>query len=203
MDERSSTQSFSNLHHHRHHPSFHLTLSSLQSPELGYPSSQSDLDPLEQYGSRGEESATSFPTSNTSSGGRKTSGGITRGLLNTSASGLDGDTNLGGHLDGSLFADTWHGSTKKEEVWEDGESCESNTDSFYSKGDCYNNSNDVFYPMNCGSDEGVRRKVRANYNNFAHASYEAKPQTVHNREANANHFTKQTTSYNRSVAGSS
>ncbi|KAG8006234.1 hypothetical protein GBF38_005453, partial [Nibea albiflora] len=205
MDDRSSTQSFSNLHHHRHRPPFHLTLPSLQSPELGYPSSQSALDTLEQYGSRGEESTTSFSTSSTSSVGRRASSGGDRGLLN--ASGLDGDANLGGHLDGesgmsSHFSDTWYGSSKKEEVWEDGESCESTADDFYSKGDCYNHTNDVFYTANCGNEEGVRRKVRANYNNYAHVSYEAKSETVYNREANVSHFTKQPTSFNRSTAGS-
>ncbi|KAE8279009.1 Zinc finger protein 541 [Larimichthys crocea] len=205
MDDRSSTQSFSNLHHHRHRPPFHLTLPSLQSPELGYPSSQPALDTLEHYGSRGEESTTSFPTSSTSSVGRRASGGGDRGLLNTS--GLDGDANLGGHLDGesgisSHFSDTWYGGSKKEEVWEDGESCESTADDFYSKGDCYNHANDVFYTTNCGNEEGVRRKVRANYNNYAHVGYEAKSETVYNREANVSHFTKQPTSFNRSTTGS-
>ncbi|XP_051285179.1 uncharacterized protein si:dkey-19b23.10 isoform X1 [Dicentrarchus labrax] len=205
MDDRSSTQSFPNIHHHRHRPSFHLTLPSLQDPEVGYPSSQPALD--SQYGSRGEEATTSFLTSSTSSGGRRASSGVDRGLLNTSGSGLDGDANLGGHLDGEgglggHFADPWYGSSKKEQVWEDGKSCESAADDFYSKGDCYSNANDVFYTMNCSNEDGVRRKLRANYNNYAHASYEAKGETVYNREANVSHFTKQTTSYNRSAAGS-
>lgn len=207
MDDRSSTQPFPNLHHHRPRPSFHLTLPSLQSPEVAYPSSQSALDPLEQYGSRGEESTTSFPTSSTSSGGRKGGSGVVRGLLNTSGSGLDGDANLGGHLDGesglgSHFPDTWFGSIKKEEVWEDGESCGSAADDFYSKGDCYSNANDVCYTMNCGGEEGLRRKLRANYNNYAHVSCEAKGETGYNREADVSHFTKQTTSYARGAAGS-
>ncbi|KAL7374420.1 hypothetical protein ABVT39_000308 [Epinephelus coioides] len=99
MDDHSSTQSFPNLHHHRHRPSFHLTLPSLQSPEVGYLSPQPALDPLEQYGSRGEESANSFPTSNTSSDGRRGSNGGDRDFVNTSGCGLDGDANLGGHPD--------------------------------------------------------------------------------------------------------
>ncbi|XP_038588598.1 uncharacterized protein LOC119913271 isoform X3 [Micropterus salmoides] len=207
MDDSTSTQSFPNHHHHRHNTSFHLTLPSLQSPELGFPSSQSALDPLEQYGSRGEESTTSFPNSSISSGGRGGSSGGDRGLLNTIGSVLDRDANLGGQLDGeselgSHFVDTWYGGSKKEDTWEDGESCESPADNFYNKGDCYSNPNDVFYIMNCGSEEGLRRKLRANYNNYANVSCEAKNETVYNREANVSHFTKQSTSYNRSVAGS-
>ncbi|XP_041821635.1 uncharacterized protein LOC121626945 isoform X2 [Chelmon rostratus] len=207
MDNRSSTQSFPNLQHHRHRPSFHLTLPSLQSPELGHPTSQPALDPLEQYGKRGEGSTTSFTISSTSSAGRRASGGGDRGLLNTSGSSLDGDANLGGHFDGesgigSHFADNWYESSKKEEVWEDGESCESTADDFYNKGDCYSNTSDVFYTMNCGNEEGVRGKLRANLNNYALVSHEAKSQTVYNREANSNHVTKQTVSNNRSVAGS-
>ncbi|XP_045907938.1 uncharacterized protein LOC123972468 [Micropterus dolomieu] len=207
MDDSTSTQSFPNHHHHRHNTSFHLTLPSLQSPELGFPSSQSALDPLEQYGSRGEESTTSFPNSSTSSGGRGGSSGGDRGLLNTIGSVLDRDANLGGQLDGeselgSHFVDTWYGGSKKEDTCEDGESCESPADNFYNKGDCYSNPNDVFYIMNCGSEEGLRRKLRANYNNYANVSCEAKNETVYNREANVSHFTKQSTSYNRSVAGS-
>ncbi|XP_070711330.1 uncharacterized protein [Pempheris klunzingeri] len=207
MDDRSSTQSFHNPHHHRHRPSFHLNLPSLQSPEVGYPSSQPALDPLEQYGSRGEESTISFPSSSTSTGGRRGNSGGSRGLLNTSGSGLDGDADLGGHLDGesgsgSHFGDAWYGSMKKEEVWEDGESCESVADDFYRKGDCYSNINDYFYTMNRGSEEGVRCKLKANYSNYAHVSNEAKAETVYNREANIGHFTKQLTSYNRSAAGS-
>lgn len=203
MDDHTSTQSFSN-HHHRHRPSFHLTLPSLQSPELGYPSSQPTLDPLEQYGGREEESATSFPPSSTSSGVRRVSNGSDRGLLNTSGIGLDGDANLGDHLDGesgigSHFADTWYGSSKKEEVWEDGESFESAADNFYSKGDCFSKVNDVFHTMNCGNDEGIRRKLIANYNNYTHVSYEAKSETVYNREASVS---QQSTPFNRSVAGS-
>lgn len=207
MDDPSSTQSFPNLHHHRRRQSFHLTMPSLQSPEVGYPSSQPSRDPLEQYGSRGEESTNTFPTSSTSSGGRRGSSGGDRGFLNTSGSGLDGDANLGGHLDGESvlgnhFADTWYSGSKKEDVWEDGESCESAADDFYRKGDCYGNANDVFYTVNCGSEEVVRRKLRATYNNYAPVSCEAKGETVYNREANVSHYTKQTTSYSRTAAGS-
>ncbi|XP_040886848.1 uncharacterized protein LOC121176828 [Toxotes jaculatrix] len=204
MDDSSSTQSFPNLHHHRPRPSFHLTLPSLQSQEAVY---QPALNSLEQYGNREEDSTTSYLTSGTSSVGRRGSSGGDRGFPNTSGSGLDGTASLGGHLDrdsglGSHFADTWYGGSKKEEVWEDGESGESPADDFYSKGDCYRNANDVFYTINCGSEEGPRRKLRANYNNYAQASCEAKSETVYNREANVSHFTKQTTSHSRSVAGS-
>nr|XP_046237291.1 uncharacterized protein LOC124054883 [Scatophagus argus]XP_046237292.1 uncharacterized protein LOC124054883 [Scatophagus argus] len=205
MDDRLSTQSFPSLPHHRHHQSFHLTLPSHQSPELGYHSSQPVLAPLEQYASRGEESTTSLPPTSTSSGGRRSGGD--RGLINTSNSSLDGDVNLGGHLGGdsglgSHFSDTWFGSSKKENVWEDGESCESVTDNFYSKNDCYNNSVDVFHSMNCGNEEGVKRRPRTNYNHYAHVCYETKSETVCNREDNVSHFSKQTPSYNRSATGS-
>ncbi|XP_074478959.1 uncharacterized protein LOC141760225 isoform X1 [Sebastes fasciatus] len=200
MDDPSSTQSFPNNHHHRHRPSFHLTLPSHHSPEVGYPSTEPALDPLEQYGSRGEESTNSFLTSSTSSGGRRGSSG---GFLNTTGGSLDGDANLGGHLDGesvlaSHFADSWYGGIKKEEVWEDGESHESAADDFYRKGDCYGSANYVF--LNCASEEGVKRKLRANYNNYV--SCDAKGETVYNREADVSQFTKQTTSYGRTAAGS-
>ncbi|XP_075943027.1 uncharacterized protein LOC142945972 isoform X1 [Anarhichas minor] len=194
MDDPSSTQSFPNLHHHRHRPSFHQ-------------SSQPNLDPQEPYGSRGEDSTNSFPTSSTSSGERRESGGGDRGFPNTSGSCLDGDANLGGHLDGesgigSHFSDTWYGGSKKEEAWEDGENSESAADNFYRRGDCYSNANDVFYTVNCGSEEGVKRKLRVNYNNYTHVGGEAKGDTVYNREANVGHFTKQTTSYARTATGS-
>lgn len=192
MDDRS----FPSLHHHRHRPSFHLTLPSIQSPEAGY---QPAIDSLEQYGNRGEESTT-FPASNPNSGGRRGSSGGDRGFQNTS---VVGDASLAVHLDrdsgiGSHFADNWYG--KKEDVWEDAESCESITDGFYSKGDCYSNSNDVFYSMNCSSDEGFRRKLRANFTN--QVNFEVKSEPAHNREANTSHFTKQTTSHSRGAAGS-
>lgn len=200
MDERLSTQPFPNLHPHCHRASFHL---SLQSPEAGYASSQSALDSLEQYGGRGEESPASFPTSNTASGGRRTSGGGDRGYLNASGNGLDGDASLGGHVDGtsrlgSHFPDTWYGGSKKE-GWEDGESCESSADDFYSKGDCYSNTSDAFYPVNCGSEEGVRRKLRANCTNYSQGGCEAKNERVYSREANVGPFTKQSASYSRSA----
>ncbi|KAF3697655.1 Transcriptional-regulating factor 1 [Channa argus] len=202
MDERPSTQSFPSLHPHRHRPSFHLALPSLQSPEAGYPSSQSAcLDSLEQYTNRGEDSTPSFPSSSTSSVGRRESNGGDRGFLNTSGGSLDGAAGLGGIIDGnnrisSHFVDTWYGGGKKEEVWEDGESRESAADDFYSKGDCYRNTSDVFYTVNCGNEEGIRRKLRANYNNFTQVSCEAKNEPVYSREGN---FTKQNTAYNRSA----
>lgn len=204
MDDRSSTQSFTNLHHHHcHRPSFPLTLPSLQATEMGYPSSEPGQDSLEPYGSQKEESTTSFLTSNSSSGARRGSGD--RIILNTSASGLD--VSLGGHPDGNNglgghFEDSWYSSSKRAEIWDDGESCESTTDEFHGKSSCYGNTNDVFYMMSCANDEGVRCRVRTNYNNYAHVSCEAKSETVYNRENNISHFTKQTASYNRSSAGS-
>ncbi|XP_067435784.1 uncharacterized protein [Thunnus thynnus] len=191
MEDRSSTHTFAN-HHHCLRPPFHL-----QSSEVGYPSTQHALDSLKQYGSRGEESITSFSTSSTSSGGRRGSSGGDRGFLSTSGGGLDGDGSLGGHLDresssGGHFADAWYGSSKKEDVWDDGESCESTADDFYGKGGCYSNVNDVFYTKDCGSEDGVTRRVRANYNSYSHVSCESKTDTVYVRDANVSHFTKQT-----------
>ncbi|XP_035480071.2 uncharacterized protein LOC118300098 isoform X2 [Scophthalmus maximus] len=201
MDDGSSTQSFSSLHHPRHRPSFHLTLPSLQSLEAGY---QPALGPLEQYGSREEESA-SYPSSGPSSGVRRGGSGVDSRFQNTSGGDLDGEASLRGHLErdgglGSSFADTWYGGSKKEEVWDDGESCESTAEDLYSKGDCYSNTNGAFYSQNCGSEEELRRKLRADYNNYAQVSYEAKSETVYSREANVSHFT--TGSHDRSAAGS-
>nr|XP_019951039.1 PREDICTED: uncharacterized protein LOC109634787 isoform X1 [Paralichthys olivaceus] len=198
MDDCSPTQSFPNPLHHHHRPSLHLTLPSLQSLGAGY---QPALDPLEQYGSRGEQSAASFTNSRNSSGGRKGSSGGDRGFQNTNGSGMVGDDGLRGHRDrdgglGGHFADAWCGGSKKEEIWEDGES---STDVFYSKADCYNNTNGAFYTMNCGSEEGLRCKLRANYNNYTQVSCDAKNEAVYNREANYSHFTK---CHNRSSAGS-
>ncbi|XP_026154138.1 transcriptional-regulating factor 1-like [Mastacembelus armatus] len=207
MDNHSSTQSFPSLNLHRHRPAFHLTLPNLLSPETLYTSSQPVLDSFEQYGSRGEDSTTSFPTSSTSSGERKGSGGADVGFLNTSGSNLDGDVSHLGHLDGnsrlgSHFAETWYGASKKEEVWEDGESCESAAGEFYGKGDYYRNANDVFYAVDYSSEDGARRKLRANYNNYGQVGCEAKSETVFNREANDSRFNKQTTSCSRSAEGS-
>ncbi|XP_022066253.2 uncharacterized protein LOC110962559 [Acanthochromis polyacanthus] len=204
MEDRSSTQSFSNLHHHHRRPSFPIALPSFQSSEGGYLSSQPPQDPLEQFGSRGEESTTSFLTSNSTSGPRRTSSGGDRVYLNTSTSSLDGDASLGGHLDGDgglggHFDDTWYSSIKKE-AWDDGESCESPAEDFHGKNDCNGNTNEVFYMMNC--EEGARRRVRPNYNNYSHASCEAKSESLYNREANLSHFMKQTNYCNRSGGGS-
>ncbi|XP_071750357.2 uncharacterized protein LOC139907758 [Centroberyx gerrardi] len=210
MEDRSSTHTFPNLHHHhRHRPSLHLNIPSLQSPELGYPSSQPPLDALEPYGGRGEQPTTSFPTSSASSGGSRESGGGDRG-------GMDGDAGVGGHLGGERvlgghFADPWYGAGIKEDVWDDGESCESAVDDFYGKGGCYGNVNDVFYTRNCSSEDGrdgvnsfavVGRnaRVKANYNSYAHLSCEAKNEPVYNREANVSHFNKQNILYNRGAA---
>ncbi|XP_008288110.1 uncharacterized protein LOC103363227 [Stegastes partitus] len=206
MEDRSSTQSFSNLHHHHRRPSFPLALPSIQSSDVGYLPSQPPQDPLEQFSSRGEEPTTSFLTSNSSSGARRASSGANRVYLNTSMSSLDGDASFGGHLDGDNglgghFDDTWYSGIKKE-AWDDAESCESTAEDFHGKGDCYGNTNDVFYMTNCASEDGARRRVRANYNSYDHASCEVKSESVYNREANMSHFTKQTTSYSRSGGGS-
>ncbi|XP_062240258.1 uncharacterized protein LOC133950091 isoform X1 [Platichthys flesus] len=198
MDDCSPIESFPNLHHHRQRPSLHLTLPNLQSPEAGY---QPALDPLEQYGTRGEQSAASFSNSSSSSGGRKGSSGGDRGFQNTSGRGMGGDDGLRGHRDrdggpGGQFTDAWVVGIKKEEVWEDGES---STDVFYSKADCYNNPNGAFYTMNCDSEEGLSCKLRANYNNYTQVSCDAKSEAVYNREANFSHFTR---CPSRSAAGS-
>lgn len=131
---------------------------------MGYPSSQSPLDALEQFGIQGEESTTSFPTSSTSSGGRRESG--SGDIDFTNISGLDGNAGFGGHLEGEHgvgghFADNWYG--KKEEVWEDGES-------------------DVFYTSNCSSDDAGSCRARANYNSSGHLSWEARDEAVYNKE---------------------
>lgn len=199
MEDRSSTQPFSNLSHHHHRPSFPLTFPSCQGSEAGYLSSQPGPDPLEQYECRREESPASFLTSNTSSATRKTSTGGDRVFVSTSASSLDGDTSFSGHLEGDSdlgghFDDSWYG---KKEVWEEKESGESTANG---KGDCYSNTNDVFYTINCSSEEGSRRRARATYNNYAHVKSEAKSDAVYNREANISHFSKQTASYNRTGA---
>ncbi|KAK5614079.1 hypothetical protein CRENBAI_011247, partial [Crenichthys baileyi] len=69
MEGRSSTQSFSNLQHHRHRPSsFPVTLSGFQGPDAGYPHSHSAQDSQDQHGGRGEESTASFLASNSSTG---------------------------------------------------------------------------------------------------------------------------------------
>ncbi|KAG7495526.1 hypothetical protein JOB18_001054 [Solea senegalensis] len=203
MDDHSSTQSFTNLHHHHHCPSFHLTLPSIQSPEVGY---QPDLDPLEQYGSRGEESAVSCPDLASSSGARRRGSENDRGFQSISASGLDEDGSLRGHLErdggsGSHFVDSWYGGVKKEDDWEDGESCDSTADDFYRKGDCYSITNGSSYTLNCGSREGLRQKLGTNYNSYARANWDAKREIVYNREANVSYLTKQTTSHSRSAAG--
>lgn len=133
----------------------------------------------------------SFLTSSGSSGGRRASNGSDRGLLNISA--LDGEANFGGGngID-NHFADPWHGASGKEEVWENGESFESATENFYSKGDSYIRANDVFHSVNCGNAEEIRCKIRANYNNYSHVSYEDKRETV----------SEQTIPCNKSAAGS-
>ncbi|XP_047460947.1 uncharacterized protein LOC125019861 isoform X2 [Mugil cephalus] len=206
MEDRPSAQSFSNHHQPRHRPSFPVTVPSFHNSQVEYPSTQPAQGSLEAYGSRGEESATSFLISNASPGSKRGSIGADRVFLNAGLSSLDGDTSLGGHLDGdnglgSHFDDSWYGTVKKE-VWDDGESCESPADEFPAKSDCYVNTNDVFYTMNCASEEGVRHRARSNYNNYAHVSCEAKSEAAYSREANISHFTKQTTSCNRNGSGS-
>lgn len=148
---------------------------------MGYPSSQPPLDVLEQFGSQGEESATSFPNSSTSSGGRRESGGGDIDFPNMRGSGLDGDAHFGSHLDGESglgghFVDNWYG--KKEEIWEDGEGCESAAVDFYSKNNCYGNANGAFYSRNCSGDD----IIRANYNSYAHINCEAKDEAVYSKE---------------------
>ncbi|XP_034533024.1 uncharacterized protein si:dkey-19b23.10 [Notolabrus celidotus] len=194
MDDPSSTQSFHNLHHH-HLPSYHLALPSLESPEVGYLHSQHTLDPLEQYRGRDGESNPPFATTNTSSGGKRGSSGAERIVLNESGGSLDGHANLGGHFDdesvrGGHFADTLYSVSKEEEIWEERKSCESTSDHFYGKEDCYSHTNDVFYPSNCGGE--------ANYGNYG--SCVAKCETAHYREVSVGRLIKQTSSYDKSAA---
>ncbi|XP_041635676.1 uncharacterized protein si:dkey-19b23.10 isoform X2 [Cheilinus undulatus] len=166
MDNHSSTQSFHNHHHHQL-PSFHLALPNIQSPEVGYSSSQHVLDHLEHD----------------------------RSLLNASSGSLDGHADLGGHFDGESvrgghFGDTLFGISKKEEVWEDGESCETASNYFYGKG---SHTSDSFYTLNCGSEEKV------NYNSYVD---ESKHEPLQSRDASNSHFMKQTVPYIKSETGS-
>lgn len=209
MEDHSSTHTFPNLHHHPHRPSLHRSVSSLQSPEVGYPSSQPPLDILEQYGGRGEQCTTPFPTSSTSSAGRRESGGGGRG-------GLDGDGSLGGHLGGESgsgghFANAWYGTNIKEEVWDDGESCESTADDLYGKGNGYGNTHDVFYTRNCGREDGrdgvssfavggCNARVQENHNAYVQPNCEAKNDTVYYREANISHLNKQNAVFSQGAA---
>lgn len=168
MSDHSSTQSFSSHHHQHHHqlPSCHLTLHNLQGPELGYPPSQPAPEPLEEHGSRDEDSATPFLISNPSPGGRRVRGGGDRGLLNTSSGSLNGDANAGGHLDGELGASSHFPHTydfytsKREDIWEDGESFDSAAECFYSKGNSCVKENEVFHIMNPNIEE-IRQNFRA------------------------------------------
>ncbi|XP_029382312.1 transcriptional-regulating factor 1-like isoform X2 [Echeneis naucrates] len=204
MDDHSSPQPFPNLQPHRHRSAFHLSMPTCQSPDASYPPV---LDSLEQYGTRGEQSILTFPTSSTSSRGRRGSSGGNKDFHNTCANTLDGNANLGDHLDAdsrlaSYFTDPWYVGDKKDDVWEDGEHCQTIAEDFISKADCYSNENDVFYPMNCGTEDGHRRRLRTNYNSYAQVSCEAKSQPVYNREADVSRFTKQTSSHSRCAAGS-
>ncbi|MEQ2214677.1 hypothetical protein XENOCAPTIV_016207, partial [Xenoophorus captivus] len=193
MEGRSSTQSFSNLQHHRHRPSsFPLTLSGFQGPDAGYPTSHSAQDSQDQHGGRGEESTASFLASNSSTGVRRGSSGSDRVFFTTSGSSLDGDAGLGGHFGGesrlvSHFDDSWY---SKKGIWYDGESGGSAADDFHSKSDCYSNTNDVFCTMNCAAEEGDRWRIRSNYNY-------GQSEAVCSREGSMSHFSKQAVSYNR------
>ncbi|CAG5929324.1 unnamed protein product [Menidia menidia] len=200
MEDRSSTQSFPNGQHHRHGPYFTLTMPNFQSSEVA---SQPAQHPLEHCGRGREESPASYLTSNTPSGSRRGSSGGDRVFLSTNAVSLDGDASLGCHLDGENrlgghFDDSWYG---KKESWEDGGHCKSPTEDFQGKGDCYNDTNDVFYAINCVTEEGDRAKIRESYNNYTHVNCGAKSDIVYNKEANMNHFSKQTVSYNKSRTG--
>ncbi|MED6261456.1 hypothetical protein ATANTOWER_005439 [Ataeniobius toweri] len=194
MEGRSSTQSFSNLQHHRHRPSsFPLTISGFQGPDAGYPPSHSAQDSQDQHGGRGEESMASFLASNSSTGVRRGSSGSDRVFLTTSGSSLDGDAGLGGHFGGESrlvghFDDSWY---SKKGIWDDGESGGSAADDFHSKADCYSNTNDVFCTMSCAPEEGDRWRIRSNYNSYGQS------EAVCSREGSMSHFSKQAVSYNR------
>ncbi|XP_061565924.1 uncharacterized protein LOC133420282 isoform X2 [Cololabis saira] len=202
MEDCSSSQSLSNLHH-RHRTSCPLTMPCFQSSKAGCQPAPPSQDSLEPYGSKGEESLGALLMSNPSFGPRRGSNGGDRVFLSTSGSSLDGETSLGVHFDAnnrlgttSHFDDSWY---EKKEIWDDREG-ESPADNFHGKTDCYGNTNDVFYTMTSAVEEGDGQRTRANYNNYAHAGLEVKSEPVYDR--NMNHFTKQTTSYNRGGAGS-
>lgn len=192
MDDQSSSQSFPN-HHHRHDSFFHVSLSNLQSPKLGYASPQPAVDPLEQYGTREKELTASFLTSITSPDVRRASNGCERDLLSPNVDGsgtledhLDQDGGIGGH-----FANSWYGASKKEEeACEDGKSFASTGDNFYCDKNCYGTVNDVFQENN----DGIRRKAKAANNFYSQCSFEAKSETAYDREASR--------SFDRGVAGS-
>lgn len=160
MNEHSSTQSFSShLHQHHQHlhqlPSYHLSLPSLQAPGLGYPSSQpgpEPLEPLEEAESREEDSATP--------GGRRARGGSDRRLLATSS--LNGDANPDGEPGASgHFPHTYEYCTsKREDVWEEGESFDSAAESFYSRENGCLRESQVFHLMNPNM-EGIRQNCSA------------------------------------------
>lgn len=167
MDDHSSTQSFSSHpphphphpHHHHHQlPPCHLAAHDLQGPDLGYPSSQAGLDPLEERGSRKEDP---FLISSPSPGGRRVRpGGGGRGLLNASGGGLNGDVN---RLDGEIgmsghFPDIYgYCSGKREDLWEEGRGFDGASEYFYNKGnDRIKGSND-FHVASLNNNEGMAK----------------------------------------------
>lgn len=178
MDECSPTHPYP-THHHHQRQSFHVILPSQHSSEAGYLSTQAAL-PLQQYGSRGDEPNPCFSALGSTSQGREGSNGGERGFLNTGESSLERDGNLGGHLEGEErhFVESWYGNVQKED-WD--ESCQSPTDDFYVKSNCYRNTNDFVH-----SDSRVGHRAKANYNSFPQVT-----DITYNRKASSSYITKQ------------
>lgn len=197
MEDHSTTQSFSNLHQHRHRPSVALSLPAFESPEAGFSPSLPAPDSMELFGTNRDESETLFSTTSSSTGQRRARSGGDKVFLDTSGGSVDGDTGLGERLDrecgpGGYFDDLWCESGEKE-AWDDGESSESTADHFHGDGSGYGNAG-VFYRASCAGEEGLRHRAKAECDGYT--------QMVYNRETNSSCFpNKQTTSYYRGGAG--
>lgn len=177
MNDHSSTQPFSSHLHllQQQLPPCHLALPALQAPGLGYPSSQEPPEPLEDHESREEDSATSFLMSSPSPGGQRERSWGDRRLLATSS--LNGDANLGGEPGASgQFPHTFeYCASKREDLWEDGESFDSAAESFYPKENGCRRESEVFHVMTANV-EGIRRDFSADHTE-ASASQHATPFT--------------------------
>lgn len=189
MEDLSCT--FSNLHHHHSHPSFHQNLADLQSAELGY---QPAMESLEQCVSRGEDTAStaSFPTLSSSSGVRRRSSADDRGFHTPSVTSVDGDVSMRGHPDrngsfGGHYADVWFGACKKEKDWDVFQSCESPVDGLHDTRDGYSITNGGSYSLNYGTRDALRRKLSGNDYSYSQVSGDAKREAFHQTDANLNH----------------
>ncbi|XP_056156500.1 uncharacterized protein LOC130130732 isoform X2 [Lampris incognitus] len=220
MEDRSGTHPYpdghqhQHHHHHQHHPSHHHSLPALQSPELGYTSTPPPLNILEQYGSRAERVSTHFQTYSVSSEKVMESNGAERGYANISANCLDVDASFSSHLNGEghpdgHFAAMWYDGSTKDDVWDEGESCESAVDDFYRKDSC----SDVgvsFHTRRCSGEKGAdgvdsfdtvgsyaRDKAGKNYGKYINIGYEGRGEMVYVNEANAGHYAKANALCNR------